>query len=275
MIKTCNFMSKNDYTRSNFRSSLLKQIIIRIDYSGLTDLNGFVRQLKSTDWLQTLFTGYRLLKTNNINFEINPETVEKKLVPIEINEAENIHRFNDCSIQPLQEVTMDISQNFICLTIKCNNNYDTIDAYIKSVKQTVEALQDYDSYINLNRIAIRKVNGKDFSSIESVYQTFEVMKYLEKNIIQDVNPKKKRYTDSFLSKESNLKVNFTRALKCFKDDNGDVIRFVLDIDCYADSFTLSDEKVVDAGNVLVNINEELFKLFKASVTENFLSEGRK
>ena len=91
-------MSKEVYTRENFRSSLLRQIIIRADYSSLTDLNGFIMKLKSIEWFQRLFAGYRLVRTNNFNLQITPKNIEERFIPLEVNETGNIHRFFDYKI---------------------------------------------------------------------------------------------------------------------------------------------------------------------------------
>ena len=110
--------------------------------------------------------------------------------------------------------------------------------------------------------------------MEEAYETFEVMESLNNDIIGDAGPIKKVYTDSFLSKDVNLKVNFTRGLERFS--NG-TIRCILDMDGYVDSSLISLEEVKSKEGIeslLKNkINNELFKLFKASVTETFLSKG--
>lgn len=267
-------MSKEVYTRENFRSSLLRQIIIRADYSSLTDLNGFIMKLKSIEWFQRLFAGYRLVRANNFNLQITPKNIEERFIPLEVNETGNIHRFFDYKIGPIPSVVMDISPTFICLTIECNDKYDTIDLYIDSIVDIIAVLKEYDSYVQIERLGIRKIDGKDYQSLEEAYKTFEVMESLKNDIIGNAGPIKKVYTDSFLSKDANLKVNFTRGLECFPDGT---IRCILDMDGYVDSSLISLEEVKTKEGIeslLKNkINNELFKLFKASVTETFLSKG--
>lgn len=269
-----NIMPKEVYTRKNFRSSLLRQVIIRCDYSSLTDLNGFIMKLKSLEWFQNLFAGYRLVRTNNFNLQINPKAIEDRFIPLEVNETGNIHRFFDCKIEPKQNSSMDISPTFICLTIGCNDSYDTIDAYLDSIADIITTLKEYDSYVQIERLAIRKIDGKDYDSLEEAYETFEVMEDLERNIIDNVKPIKKVYTDSFISNDANIKVNFTRGLERFNDGT---IRCILDMDGYIDSSLVSPNKITNKQEIESllkdKINDELFKLFRASVTENFLSKG--
>ncbi len=271
-------MGKEIYTRDNFRSSLLKQIIIRTDYSSLTDLNGFIMKLKSLKWFQHLFVGYHLVKANNFNLQINPKVIEERFIPLEVNETNNIHRFFDCKIEPAQNLFMDITSTFICFTIECNESYRNIDAYIDTMVQIVTALKEYDSYVQTTRLAIRKIDGKDFSSLEKAYQTFEVMEALGENVMDNIIPLKKSYTDSFISEDAGIKVNFTRGLERFTHQDGtQIIRCILDMDGYIDSslINLEDIKSDDLKSLFKEkINDELFKLFKASVTETFLSNGR-
>jgi len=271
-------MGKEIYTRDNFRSSLLKQIIIRTDYSSLTDLNGFIMKLKSLEWFQHLFVGYHLVKTNNFNLQINPKAIEERFIPLEINETSNIHRFFDCKIEPVQNLVMDIASNFICFTIECNESYRNIDDYINTMVRILTTLKEYDSYVQITRLAIRKIDGKDFSSLEDAYQTFEVMEALGENIMDNIIPLKKSYTDSFISEDANIKVNFTRGIERFEQQDGkQIIRCILDMDGYIDSSLINLEEI-KSDNIKSllkeNINEELFKLFKASVTETFLLNGR-
>lgn len=267
-------MSKEVYTRENFRSSLLRQIIIRADYSSLTDLNGFIMKLKSLEWFQNLFAGYRLIRSNNINLQISPKAIEERFIPLEVNETGNIHRFFDYKIGAVQKTIMDISPTFICFTIECDNKYDTIDSYIESIVNIIATLREYDSYVQIERLAIRKVDGKDYESLDEAYETFEVMESLGDGIIDNVGPIKKVYTDSFISKEANIKVNFTRGLERF---NNGTIRCILDMDGFVDSSLMSPDEIKSKENIESllkdKINNELFKLFKASVTENFLSKG--
>lgn len=209
--------------------------------------------------------------------QINSKVIEDRFIPLEVHETGNLHRFFDCKIEPMQKSFMDISSTFICLTIGCDESYDTIDPYINSIVNIVTTLQEYDSYVQIERLAIRKIDGKDYPSLEDAYKTFEIMADLEKDFIDNIAPLKKSYTDSFILKDANIKVNFTRGLEHFEKPDGTVVRCVLDMDGYIDSSLINFEEIKDKDTIMSflkkNINDELFKLFKASVTEDFLSKG--
>lgn len=268
-------MGKEKYTRNNFKSSLLKQIIIRADFSSLTDLNGFIMKLKSIKEVQKNFLGYQIMKTNNINLQINPSRImEDRFIPLEINETEVIHRFFDCKIEPIQQVHMDIGLTFVCITIECNENYKAINEYINFIALILTILKKYDSYIQFERLAIRKIDGKDFPSLEEAYKTFEVMEDIINKLPANITHLKKSYTDCFILTDSKIKVNFTRGLEQFPNN---IIRCVLDMDGYIDSSLINFNEIVKYNTLKdlfsEKINDSLFQLFKASVTESFLEDG--
>ena len=169
---------------------------------------------------------------------------------------------------------MDISPTFICITIQCNENYKIIDPYLDFITNVVVTLWEYDSYVTLERLAIRKIDGNDYDNIKEVYNTFEEIVGLENVMDDEQSPLKKSYTDSFISKAANIKVNLTRSLERFSNGK---IRYVLDIDGYVDSSLMSPDEIKskeDVKYLLKNrINNELFELFKTNVTEYFLSKG--
>lgn len=260
-------MKKVDCTRDIFKSSLLKQVIIRADYSYITDLNRFITELKS--WSKDFFSGYRIIRTNSIDLRIDSIAISNRQIPVDIKETENIHRFYDSQIIPKQDTTIDISSNFICITIDCDENYGKIDPYLDYISEVMEKLKSYDSYVQFNRLAIRKIDGSDFDNLDKAYEIFEKINGFEDSIIENVKKVKQSYTDIFISENANLKINLTRSIEHFPSGN---VRYVLDTDGYIDSVTDLSKKD-DYLSLFNNINNELFRIFKINVTETFLNNG--
>lgn len=264
-------MSKEQYTRENFKSSLLKQIIIRVDFSTITDVKGFIMRLKSEPWLSRCFNGYRPIKTNNINLQIDTKTIEDRFIPIEVKETETIHRFYDSLIEPIQSTTMDIGSSFICITIQCSDQYDKIDSYLNIIADTMIVLQKYDNYAHFERFGIRKIDGNDYNNENEAYQTFEKNRFIEDggNVLERTLFKQV-YTDIFLSEKYNIKVNLTRSLERL---NNRMLRFVLDTDGYIDESNFKEGDCDSKDKIIFllkdRINEGLFQIFKAYVTEDF------
>lgn len=269
-------MSKEQYTRENFKSSLLKQIIIRVDFSTITDVKGFIMKLKSEPWLSRSFDGYRPIKTNNINLQIDTKTIEERFIPIEVKETGTIHRFYDSLINPIQSTTMDIGSSFICITIQCSEQYDKIDPYLNIIADTMVVLQKYDNYAHFERFGIRKIDGNDYNNEDDAYQTFEKNRFIgDSGKVLDGILFKQVYTDSFFSERHSIKVNLTR---CLERLNNGKLRFVLDTDGYIDESNFK-EKDCDSKDKIIyllkdRINEGLFQIFKVYVTEAFLSKGK-
>lgn len=270
-------MSKEQYTRENFKSSLLKQIIIRVDFSTITDVKGFIMKLKSEPWLSRSFNGYRPIKTNNINLQIDTKTIEdNRFIPIEVKETGTIHRFYDSLIEPIQSTTMDIGSSFICIIIQCSEQYDKIDPYLNIIADTMMVLQQYDNYAHFERFGIRKIDGNDYKNENEAYQTFEKNRFIEDSgKVLEGTLFKQVYTDIFLSEKYNIKVNLTRGLERL---NNGMLRFVLDTDGYVDESNFKEEDCDSKDKIISllkdRINEGLFQIFKVYVTEDFLNKGK-
>lgn len=269
---------KANYTRQNFQSSLLKQIIIRVDFSSITDLNSFILKVKANEWIKDSFQSYRTIQTNNFNINITHEVFADKIIPLSIAETSTIHRFYDCKIKPTEnEVTLDITESFITVTVLCSDKYNSIDAYIECIGNVMEELYAYDQFTQLQRVAIRKIDGGDFNCENEVYSIFEKEKSAGMSSIEaHTKLLKKSYVDAYLDTEANLKVNLARSLEVISDNK---YRYVLDIDGYIDSSSYDLSKCKSKDDIIdilqYKINEHLFTIFKGNVTLEFLNKGKK
>lgn len=271
-------MDKAKYTRNNFHSSLLKQIIIRVDFSNITDLNKFILTIKATDWISKYFQSYRTIQANNFNMSLSPKIFEEKVIPLSVIETTTIHRFYECKIEPVQnDVTLDITDTFITITIQCNDSYESINPYIDCISNIVGELFTYDPFTQIQRIAIRKIDGQDFENEDAVYEIFEKDTSANSTLAEGhARLIKKSYTDAYLDTEANIKVNLSRSLEVLPANK---YRYVLDIDGYIDtSLTiLNNCRDKQAIHVILQdrINEHLFCIFKDSVTKGYLDSGIK
>ena len=76
--------------RNNFRSSLLKQIIIRVDYANLSDLTGFVTYIKRVESFAACFVDCRTLNLNKVDLNEPVSIADKKYFPINSMQTETI-----------------------------------------------------------------------------------------------------------------------------------------------------------------------------------------
>ena len=138
-------MEKKYVSRDNFKSSLLKQVIMRIDYSEITNFEGLIQERSS--FLKQYFTTRGKYQTNNINPTISEKDLAQERVPIAILPQNEVYRFTMCKIEPRQNVVLDIANTFVCLIIKCDDNYDKIDEYINLLSGVMNNVLEFDSII--------------------------------------------------------------------------------------------------------------------------------
>lgn len=264
-------MSKARFTRENFHSSLLKNIIIRVDYSEVSNLDGAVGNLNgmlNADY----FGNKHIQQANKVNMTLNKENIDEGMIPVSLSPMQKIHSYTNCKLPSNQKVQLDISSTFSCISIQCDENYRGLDDYITLMSKVVSKIQEYDSFVQIGRVGIRKVDGDDFETLEQVKEVFSRIE--ESTDIQDnFKSCQRNKTYLLLNEEDNMQVNLTQSIIMI----GSGVRIVLDMDGYWNEVPgelkhgVSNEEVLK--NILCRINENLFGLFKEYVSEAFLEKG--
>ena len=261
-------MEKKYVSRDNFKSSLLKQVIMRIDYSEITNFEGLIQERSS--FLKQYFTTRGKYQTNNINPTISEKDLAQERVPIAILPQNEVYRFTMCKIEPRQNVVLDMANTFVCLIIKCDDNYDKIDEYINLLSGVMNNVLEFDSYITIQRVGIRKIDGKSFDSLEHAKNVFENIEQVDYPLLT-MNVYQSRVISFMIDKKSDIQINLSRKYNKTDDQKYQV---ELDIDGYVGVAKLTDvDEQNGVMNILKNINNLLFENFKINVTESFLNNG--
>lgn len=269
-------MPKSQYDRYSLTENQLKKILIRVDYSGVTTIDNWIESIKA-DFTKQYFDRYIKRIRNNATMDFsNLEEISRTLsVPISEIVKEPIHTFSDSKFENLEDkVTLDITSLSLALSIECVH-YQCIDPYIKFISELIKNLLASDSYIQIKRIGVRKIGGCEFEDMDSVYNVYE------KNVVfcnlideADIEMANREYTDRFLKKEEQIKVNYTRLCRNIKVKGTDKIQVILDMDGYVDEELINQNGYQfpkDIRTVLFDkINNYLFELFKNSVTFDYL-----
>lgn len=71
-------MSKEKYNRSNVKSTILKRVVIRVDFIGLTDIEGCVSSLKTI--MKDKFRRFTPISNKNYNVEL-PDQFSQHQIP--------------------------------------------------------------------------------------------------------------------------------------------------------------------------------------------------
>ena len=264
-------MGKDDITREHFRSPLLKNVVIRIDYSEITNFEGLIQTM--LPFLKSYFVERGKYTTNNINVTISEKELANERVPISVLPPNEVYRFTSSNIMPVQVVALDVANTFACLIIDCDENYEKIDRYIELVSEVMAKIMEYDAYTTIKRIAIRKIDSKFFDSLEAAKQVFSNVEQPGANH-PGMDTYQYRITSFMLNQATGTQVNLSRTYNITDDGKYQVD---LDIDGYIgiDKFLQQINNQESVSQTLFSINELLFEFFKQNVTELFLNKGLK
>lgn len=267
-------MNRNEIERVSYRSSLLKQIIIRADYANLTDLAGLINCLKKEERFASSFKSSKIVNQNRLDIKSPFSLVEDKYLPIDNYHISSFYRFFNCLIEPMQDLTLDITTNSVCIDITCNRDYDCIDEYINLMCFIVNKIQKFDSFVRFNRFGIRKVDGDDFQELDSAYKVFQSDRFAHDKDFCCLRRTTSKYkgSESFIT-ETNIRCNLERSVEAFDK----TFRFCLDIDTYIDERIYNLDKILSEDETRKILSEELnntsFLIFREFVTEEFLNKG--
>lgn len=262
-------MEKEKIKRKDLRCSLLKRVIIRADISAMVKLEDSVLSVSRQDWFKGLFESM-----DKFTAAVNPSIPDKTSLVSETHGAE-VRRFFDCTIQPKQELTLDISDEFVCLDIKCNGQYESLDPYISLMANVIGQVIHDDDYVKLKRLAIRKIDGLVLTNANEANRIFE---YFDQGIMAKGEGMRKRlYNDYFYSNTNKVGVNYSRQVK-IGDTAANRFVFTMDTDVFVRPNDLENLRpgVEELKQILSErINETAFDVFKRGVKEDFLNENLK
>ena len=275
------------YSRYTMRANMLKKVLIRIDYSGVTDINEWIKEFKANADLSSHFCKYRKEVQNQASFNISnmEEIAQSRSIPLKAFQSEPLHRFSEASFRGEGEeadredkVVMEVTGLFMAFTIDCIN-YKNMDVYINFLCKYIQAFISNDRFIDIQRIGIRKVGGDVFRNLDEFAETFETNIFATPDV-KNLNGLliDREYHDRIIKSDGTVKVNFSRRCRAIPADDGSVAyQALLDIDGYVDDSIIQDNGYKfpnDFENVLKEkINEYLFDLYKLSVTEQYLSNN--
>lgn len=259
-------MTKEDIKRTDLAYSMLRRVIIRADFTSMLNTEKMVEELNDQLWFSNAFNTYSRLK----RLDDTPPYPREDRSQTEW-EPKFIRRFDDCNIPPENKVSLDITNESVCLDIQCDDKYESIDPYLQLVVNTISYIISADSYVRLRRLAIRKIDGESFPDGEGADKVFE---YFDQKVTLSENDTfwQRNYTDSFVYGGTNVKANYSRSVKVTPKE-GELFVFVLDIDTFLDSEMLENARPTKEELQFVffdRLNVASFELFKRGVKLEFL-----
>ena len=268
------------------RANMLRKVLIRIDYDGVTDINEWIKLFKEKDELSSYFQKYTKGVQNQATISLSnmEEIAASRYIPLSTFQSEPLHRFSDAvfkdenGILREDKIVMDVTSLFLTFSIDCVN-YKNMDVYINFLNNYIRAFLENDKYIVIQRIGVRKLGGDVFESLDDFSKTFEGSVFatpdaanLKGGLID------REYVDRIIKNDETVKVNFARRCRAIKTADGKTVyQALLDIDGYVDKGLIEKnqyrfpelfERVVKN-----QINDYLFELYKLSVTEQYLKDN--
>lgn len=272
-------MGKEKYTRSTQKHNNLKKVIIRIDYDGITSADKIVDLLKED--LRSYFTSmtrstYNLAK---MSFENASQIARTLSRPIEDIINVPVFEFYSSEFSGTSDnVKLEVCNYYIALVIN-TKQYGGIYPYQVFSAWFLKRLFEFEPFLNIKRLGIRKMSGGTYRNIDDIGKTYEQIYYFGQTVDQGSGMIRREYQDCFWNEEKSIKVNYNRAIRSVKISDGDMgFQVVLDIDVYVDEGIIR-EKEYDLDEsfeeIFTKLNDYQYDLYKEVVTENYLEQTSK
>lgn len=270
VIKQIEQMKK--YTRDNILSPMLKTVIMRMDFVGLTDILSFVSRVKSNERMQHAFEKMTMLPKQNMKECFKPKDIEDGQLPVTESQKSVIYRFYDCKIGRSSKVTLDIEPESITLAVDCQENYSGSIEYSSFMGWIIDELRSFDPYVIIKRLGVRKIDVQILSEDENIASYFNE-KYI---VAQSWNnmPKKTKSILTDLFEIESIHFNVVQYIDRIKDNR---TRLIYDIDAFLSGDELMS--ILQSGSVTDilyhKMQDRMFDLFISVASEKYLDSCKK
>lgn len=274
-------LDKSQIKRDDLKNSLLKQVIIRLDFSSMINLDGFIDKLAKEDWFKGSFQTYNKI--------LSPKESKTSDARTSSNNGDNVNDvriFSKYIKGPEKDTYLSLTDQSICVEIKCDKNYEKIDPYVSLVSKVWDLLENQDQYVNLIRIGIRKIDGFDANDGKEADHIFEYFDQkccdISKDTLFD-----RTYTDTFIRNPERVEVIYTRKVTIQSNPLGDKNRFifVLDIDTFVTDRLIMEMKDISNPRrptekeieslMMEKINSVSFDMYKTGIKVGYLLNDKK
>lgn len=270
-------MAKSKYTPQNLKSTMEREILIKVDYEGVGDIEEFVKVNKSHF---NLFSRYNKLTRNEVEIKVTPQYIRERNIPMSEPTTQIVHHFYR-NKEGEESVVMDVcdSTAYIQIRLSFGTSSRGMEPYSKLMAEFIKKLLNSDSFIHVTRIGMRKKNFyyiKENDNVSDVLEKDIWSQYVDAD--NGILPTRKVYADFLTVEPSKVNLNFQQiAEKVEKIDTKEkFIRIIVDSDAYVDQNRLDQLNLkndIVTKNLLQNdMNELLFKFYVTAYKESFLDQ---
>jgi uncharacterized protein (TIGR04255 family) len=272
-------MAKADYSRRDVRGNLMSEVIFRIDYTGVIDVNDIVKSFaQSFDIFRVYYKTYKnSLGLGDLNYNEISETLA---VPVKEIERQEIHRFTECKTFS-DNVTFDISPYYTFLHIVVKE-YKGLDPYLEFFAKYLKFIKETSPLISFKRFGLRKLGRQVFFKSESIFDVFEKQYFCTDFDGELFKGQSRQYADALSSQDERFKFTFKRVVDIgfaqnFANELVEAFQAVIDIDGFLDEEEIKKSNFAVpevTKRTLEDLNNNLFELFKLGVTEEYLNSSK-
>ena len=258
------YIMKREAKRGTFKNNFLKNIVVRFDYTGMSEneLDSIVAKIKPI-FKKAHYNRMKEEHLTEMDFQLqDPESIEVDGLPIKEIRKKIAYVFTNEE----KGIKCKISTQFIFISIQ-NRKYVEFSEYSSTIMQVVSVLKEDVEFLNFERFGIRKINQCIIKDIRKIHDYFEEKYYMICGLEDNRTPKLFESKDCYIDGKYNI--NYTRMVINGEYDGETAYQVVLDSDVYSNN-SEHIEKIISDDEELNNMNEILFDLFKEVLTENFI-----
>lgn len=262
-------IKKDDVKRENLKNNFLKNIIMRFDYTGvseveLDDIIAKVKPIFKIDGYNRLKEGY----LTEMDFQVqDPESIEIDSLPIKEIRKKRAYVF----INDEKGIECKISAQFTFVSIR-SQKYILFSEYSNTLLNVMKKLKNEVEFLNCIRFGIRKINQCIIKDIHSLNYYFNEKIFQIYGLDKGTIPKLFESKDCFMVGKYN--VNLERMVVMGEYEDEPACQVVLDSDIYITEFKDINRLFSDNADMSA-MNDELFELYKEAVTETFIEQLEK
>lgn len=262
---------KDQYTRKNIKSDMLKLVIFRFDISGLPDFKPFIDELCKSPFMQRAF---KKMKHFLGPKEIRPfrkNISASGTLPLSEKIQREMYRFSECYIGTDSDVSLDITPDNICLTINCNGTYEGSEKYTDFLIEVLDVLAKVNSFIYINRLGIRKIDSVELKSLNELPSFFDDNYVVANDLMRFEGGKESTKTSIYFVR--NVHYNVVQHVEK-KGENS--FQVILDVDAYTEEDDDDDPVDTDSKDLkdlmYVEMQDKMFEFFKDVVSVDYLKK---
>lgn len=260
------YKCRETLTRSDLKHNFLKTIIIRFDFSGISEpeLENVISEIKPILHSK----GYNKLSiqwATEMDFQLeDPESIEIEGLPIQDIRRQKVYVFGNQT----EGIQLKLSPVFAFILIEKTKYIDFSD-YSSTLLEIVSVIKKKIPFFNPTRFGLRKINQCIINDRNRINDYFEPA-YFHLFSLDD-----RDFTKIFSAKDcfihENNNINFSRTIVSGELDGNTAYQLVLDSDIYVLETDVMIQ-LLDNPSMLTPMNELLFNVYKQVLTEDFIQK---